>query len=128
MRLQKMSRKKKVLVIDDNDDVLRLVEDTLGKSAYECITAQSAIEGLEKAAQEMPQLILLDLMLPKMSGLGFMREIKSHPELKKIPVVAFTTLGDEDIANEVMALGAVGFLRKACGSHELISMIDNYAA
>jgi len=123
-----MSRKKKVLIIDDNDDVLRLVEDTLGKSAYECITAQSAIQGLEKASLEKPQLILLDLMLPKMSGLGFMRELKNNPELKKIPVVAFTTLGDEDIANEILSLGAVGFLRKACSSHELLSMIDNYDA
>jgi len=123
-----MSRKKKILVIDDNADVLRLVEDTLGSSAYVCVTAQNAMEGLEKASQEKPQLILLDLMLPKMSGLGFLRKLKNNPELKQIPVIAFTTLGDEDVANEVMALGAVGFLRKACGSHELLSMIDNYAA
>ncbi len=122
-----MSRKKKILVIDDNPDLLRLVEDLLETSAYECMTARSAMEGLLKAKQERPQLILLDLMLPKMSGLGFMRELKNAPELKKIPVIAFTTLSDEDVIDEVLALGAVGFLRKACKSQELLSMIDNYA-
>lgn len=119
---------KKILVIDDNEDVLKLVQDTLGSSSFECITALTAMEGLEKAAQERPQLILLDLMLPKMSGLGFMREIKNHSELKKIPVVAFSTLGDEDVAHEVMELGAVGYLRKSCGTQELLTMIQEYAA
>lgn len=122
-----MSRKK-IMVVDDNDDVLRLVEDMLEKSSYECLTASSATEGLEIAARERPHLILLDLMLPKMSGLGFLRELKKNAELKKIPIVAFTTLSDEDVIDEVLALGAVGFLRKACKSQELLSMIDNYAA
>lgn len=122
-----MGNKKKILLIDDNEDVLTLVKDILNSTSFECITATTAMEGLEKASQEKPRLILLDLMLPKMSGLGFLREIKNNSELKTIPVVAFSTLGDEDIASEVMGLGAVGYLRKACGPNELLTMIREYA-
>ncbi len=122
-----MFRKKKVLFIDDNLDTLKLMQETLPSNSFECITASSAAEGLEKVKAFQPQLILLDLMLPKMSGLGFLRELKNDKELRQIPVVIFTALGDEEIATEMMELGAVGYLRKTCEANEIISMVEEYA-
>jgi DNA-binding response OmpR family regulator len=119
--------KKRVLVIDDNLDTLKLLKETLEENDFECITASSAIEGLERAIAVRPHLVLLDLMLPRMSGFGFLREFRGHPELNGIPIVVITALGDEEIATEVMDLGAVGYLRKACGTQELLSMVEEYS-
>ncbi len=117
-----------ILIIDDNLDTLKLVKDTLESLSFKCITASSAMEGLEKAAAFKPQLILLDLMLPKMSGFGFMREVKSQEDLKKIPVVIYSALGDREIADEIMDLGAAGYLQKMGGTQELVAMVESYCA
>jgi len=120
--------KKKVLIIDDDLDYLHLLQETLEANFFQCITASSAQEGLEKAKHEHPNLIILDLMLPVMSGYGFIRTLKSQSDLEKIPVVALTALADEEIAMEMMRLGAKGYLSKACDAKELITMIQEYAA
>jgi len=120
--------KKKVLVIDDDQDYLHLLQETLEANYFDCITASTAQEGLEKAKNEKPNLIILDLMLPVMSGYGFIRMLKSHADLEKIPVVALTALADEEIAMEMMRLGAKGYLSKACDAKELISMVQEYSA
>ena len=120
--------KKTVLLIDDEPEILKLLKRRLRAHHFQCETADNPVEGLKKAAQSKPNLILLDLMLPKMSGFGFLRLVKGNPNLAGIPVVVLTALGDEEIAREAMDLGAVGYLTKACPTEELISMIQNYAA
>ncbi|MFO1519794.1 MAG: response regulator [bacterium] len=120
--------KKKVLIIDDDEDIVMLLRDTLEASHFDCEIASCATEGLEKALTLKPNLILLDLMLPEMSGFGFMRELKSKTEGGKIPVVVLTSLADEEIAAEVMDLGAVGYLSKGCNAKQLVSMVQEYSA
>jgi len=123
-----VSRKKKILIIDDDQDIIDLIVDRLKESNFECYTATFPTEGLEKAAEFKPDLVLLDLMLPKMSGFGFMREFKLRSELAHIPVVVLTALADEDIAEEAMNLGAAGYLTKACSAKELLSVVKEYAS
>ena len=114
-----MLARKRVLIIDDNVDFLELVKETLEEQNYECITASLPSEGLEKARLEKPQLIILDLMLPQMSGFGLMREMKQSAELKHIPIVILTALHDEEVAKEGMDLGAVGYLQKGAATGDL---------
>ena len=119
--------KKRILIVDDDADILELLKFTLESTHFECETALSATEGLERALQFKPNLILLDLMLPEMSGFGFMRELKNNSQYGPIPVVVLTSLADEEIATEVMDLGAVGYLSKSCDKKELISMVNEYS-
>lgn len=121
-------RKKTVLVIDDEPELLKLVKRRLEANRIECVTAENPVIGLEKAVKTRPDLILLDLMMPRMSGLGFLRLVKGNPATAGIPVVVLTALSDEEVAREAMDLGAVGYLTKACASQELISMIQIFAA
>ncbi len=123
-----LSKKKKILLIDDDQDILDLVTERLRQNNFECYTAQLPSEGLEKALEFKPDLVLLDLMLPKMSGFGFMREFKMRSELANIPVVVLTALADEDIAEEAMNLGAAGYLTKACSAKELLSVVQEYSS
>lgn len=120
--------KKKILIIDDDPDIMHLIVERLQESNFECYTATLPSEGMEKALEFKPDLVLLDLMLPKMSGFGFMREFKLRNDLAHIPVVILTVLADEDIAQEAMNLGAAGYLTKACTAKELLSVVKEYSS
>ena len=118
--------KKKVLIIDDDSDIAILLKDTLEDNSYDCDMAASAPEGLQKAHDSKPNLILLDLMLPKMSGFGFLREISRDHDLDDTPVIVLTALADQEIAEESLNLGAVGYLTKASIAKELVSLVREY--
>ena len=105
----------------------KLVSDTLEDHAFTCVRARTAMSGLKKAMVYQPDLILLDLMLPKMSGFGFLRELPRLMGSKKIPVVILSSLNDQDITQEGLNLGAVGFLTKACLGRELLPTVKEYA-
>jgi DNA-binding response OmpR family regulator len=119
-------KKKKILVIEDEPEMSRLLKKRIEAHAFECMTAADPVIGLKKAVKGKPDVIVLDLMLPKMSGLGCLRLLKGNPELTGIPVIVLTALGDEEIAGEAMDLGAVKYLTKACDPKELISAIEAY--
>lgn len=118
--------KKKVLIIDDDFDILTLLKDTLEENSYDCEVAPDAPEGLRKAHDSKPNLILLDLMLPKMSGFGFLRELRHHRDLAKTPVIVLTALSDQDIVEESLDLGAVSYLSKASIAKELLSVVREH--
>ena len=82
-----MSAEKKILIIDDDPDNLIYLSAVLEDNHYETITASDGAEGLKKAQEMAPDLILLDLMMPKKSGIKFLNEIKLNEALKDIPII-----------------------------------------
>lgn len=83
--------KKKILVVDDNEQNLYLVTFLLESRGYEVITAIDGIEGIKKAIEIKPDLILLDIQLPELDGYEVTRKIKSIDELSHIPIIAVTS-------------------------------------
>jgi CheY-like chemotaxis protein len=82
-----MSTAKKILIIDDDPDTLTYLSTVLQDHHYETITASDGDEGLKKLQEIVPDLILLDLMMPKKSGVKFLNEIKLNEALKHIPII-----------------------------------------
>lgn len=82
-----MSTAKRILIIDDDPDDLIYLSAVLQDNHYETITASDGDEGLKKAQEMAPDLILLDLMMPKKSGVKFLNEIKLNDALKHIPII-----------------------------------------
>ncbi len=82
-----MAKTKKILVIDDEPDALTYIETVLTDNGYKPITTTSAVDALEIAREQNPDLILLDLIMPEKSGITFFRDLKTDPELADIPVV-----------------------------------------
>lgn len=121
-----MNKKIKILVVDDDTDLLYLLKRKLNKLDMECITAVMPSEGLQKASEMNPDLVLLDLNLPKMSGFGFLREFKHRSDLSNIPVVVLTSIADSEVSQEAMNLGAASYLTKSCTDNELFSVINKY--
>lgn len=104
---------KKILIIEDDFFVRDLYSRELGREGFEVSTAEDGAEGLLKVIEKKPDLVLLDIMLPKMSGLDVLKKVKEKEEVKNIPVVLLTNLGQDNVIREGFSLGAVGYLIKA---------------
>lgn len=104
--------KKKILLVEDEPyirDLYRMILESAGLDVYLAIDGE---EGL-KFAQNQPDLILLDIMLPKMNGIILLKKLKEIENTKNIPVVLLTNLGQESIIKSAFELGASGYLLKA---------------
>ncbi|RLB29056.1 MAG: response regulator [Deltaproteobacteria bacterium] len=84
--------KGKILVVDDEPDVVDMVRMMLENASYEVVSAYDGKEGIEKAKQEKPDAIVLDLMMPGMDGFEACKEMKNDPDLKDIPVLVLTAI------------------------------------
>jgi CheY-like chemotaxis protein len=87
-----MEMARKILVVDDELDVRTFVSTLLETNGFKPIVAQDGIQGLDMARKNKPSLIILDIMMPRESGITLYRELKSDPELKKIPIVMLSAL------------------------------------
>lgn len=120
--------RKKILVVDDNPDTCLLICELLREHDYQCLSAETPTAGLDAAAKEQPDLILLDMLLPGMSGFGFIRELNRNKRLKGIPVVILTVVNDEEVEEAMEDLGAVAYLRKVCQDQELLATVAAHVA
>ena len=103
---------KKVLVVDDEPAVRETYNKEFTNSGFKVVVAADGEEGLLKAGEEIPDLILLDVMLPKMSGIDVLKNLKNNHLTKAITVLLLTNLGEETIIKEGFEIGADGYLLK----------------
>lgn len=106
--------RKSVLLVDDDPLVIRMYQNKLSQEGYEVETAFNGEEAITKIRRKKPDIILLDVMMPKMNGVETLKTLKGDPETKSIPVIILTNLGDksEDIEN-AKKLGALDYLVKS---------------
>ncbi|MEY4918040.1 MAG: hypothetical protein RL616_1953 [Verrucomicrobiota bacterium] len=115
---------KKILVADDEVFMLRLLDMTLKKGGYEVISCRDGKEALAAAAAQLPQLIVLDVMMPGLDGLGALRQLKENPATREIPVVVLSAKGHALTKVEAEASGAVLFLAKPFSPNELLGAVQ----
>jgi len=104
--------KRKVLFVDDEADLVKAMQLRLEKANYEFIAAKDGQEGLEKARREHPDLIILDLMLPKLDGFKVCRMLKFDEKYKKIPIVMYTARSQKEDEKRGYEVGADAFFSK----------------
>ena len=114
----------RLLVIDDDKDTMRILEAKLTDAGYQVLQAGDGQEGLEKARQARPDLILLDVMMPQLDGLTVLQHLKFDSLTEKIPVVIMTAKG-EKMENLFKMEGASAYLTKPFIFSELISALKN---
>lgn len=103
----------KVLIIEDDQRINKVYIVKLSVEGIKVATAIDGEEGLRKVYSELPDLIILDLMLPKKSGFDILKEIKADSKVKDIPVLILSNLAQEKEIEEGMALGAEGYIVKS---------------
>ncbi len=104
--------KTKILIIEDDKFLVKLYGDKLRREGFEIITAISAEEGLHKISTQKPDLIILDVVLPRQSGFEVLSEIKLNLETKDIPVIILSNLSQESDRKKGLELGAATYLVK----------------
>lgn len=121
-----MSKKKKILVVEDEEDVLTYLTTLFQDNGYDTVSAVDSVEALERTRTEKPDLISLDIAMPDQSGLRTYRQYKKDDELKDIPVVIVTALGDS-MRSFLKRLGGFpepeGFMAKPIDKERLLKMV-----
>lgn len=114
----------RILLIDDEDDILEFIRYNLTKAGYEVYTARNGAEGLQQAAAHRPHLILLDMMMPVMDGIETCRALRRDPALKETMVVFLSALGEEEQQLAGFGAGADDYISKPIKPKLLISRIQ----
>lgn len=113
-----------VLVIDDEVHIIKIIEYKLRAAGHTVISARDGIEGVERAKVERPDLILLDIMMPRMDGFQALEILKENPETQAIPVLMLTVKGREGDRRRGLRMGVVEYLTKPFSPSELLHRIN----
>lgn len=116
--------RRKILTVDDSTTVL-LMERTLLSRSYEVISARDGQEGVEKALAERPDLILMDVMMPRMSGIDAVRKLRSTPETKHIPIIMVSTRGELKSIESGYESGCNDYVTKPFSGVELLAKVKS---
>ncbi|MFC1674551.1 response regulator transcription factor [Candidatus Omnitrophota bacterium] len=114
---------KKVLFIEDEPELVDMYRIRFEKEGLEFISAEDGEEGLDKLTNQKPDLVILDLILPKIDGYAIIRTMKASRELNKIPIIVLSGSGSVNFEKKCLDLGVNYALRKPCDSGELVSRI-----
>lgn len=119
----------KVLVAEDDRFLMKLYEAKLAEANYDFITALNGVEAIDKIKAEKPDMVLLDVMMPQKNGFDVLAEMKADPELKDIPVVILSNLGQDGDVKKGLEMGAVDYIVKSNISIEdVISKVEKYGS
>ncbi len=135
-----MAKDPRILVVDDNESLVRLVKGVLEREGYEILTAFDGVEGLELAQREQPNLIILDILMPRMDGYEVCQHLQADPRTQNIPILLLTVKGqldgepsstrthayfDQRIQERLAGFdtGAIEFLTKPVKSRELVARV-----
>jgi CheY-like chemotaxis protein len=114
----------RILVVDDSPTIRKVVGTILERGAYQAVLAGDGQEALELLSHEKVDLVLLDFVMPRMNGYQFCRELRSHPELKTLPVVLMSAKGDKIRGQFVQQTGAIDAITKPFDARGLIAVIE----
>ncbi len=119
----------KILVVDDEIDTVRMLQKYLSSKKYDVYTATNGLDAIQKVKEVMPQIVLLDIVMPGMGGIETMQEIKKIDP--KIVVTMVSALADEDLARRTLQLGADDYIAKPLnldfiGAYVTLKMLQFY--
>lgn len=113
----------RILVVDDETYIVELVKFNLEKEGYKVLVAYDGLSALEIVKSELPDLIILDIMLPNMDGLEVCRTLKQSPDFHKIPIIMLTAKGDEFDTVLGLEMGADDYIKKPFSPREMIARV-----
>ena len=114
---------KKILLVDDSQTILLMERMILSKYQYQLLTAVNGQEAVEKAAAERPDLIIMDLVMPKMSGFEACRAIRLQESMRDVPIIMVTTRGESENVEEGFASGCSEYVTKPINSLEFVTKV-----
>lgn len=117
---------KKILIVEDNDLNLKLFRDLLGANGYTTFETREGIEAIAMTRNVMPDLIIMDIQLPEISGLDVTRKIKADASMRHIPVIAVTAFAMKDDEDKIMRAGCEAYLSKPIAIDDFLRTIRRF--
>ena len=118
---------KKVLLVDDSTTTLMMEEMILKqRTQYDCVTAKDGLDAIERALTEQPDLILMDVVMPRMNGFEACKRIRTQESLKNTPIILVTTRGEEQYVEAGFQSGCNDYITKPINSRELVTLLNGY--
>lgn len=124
VNIVKQNKDVKILAVDDSNTNIVLLQGILHDEGYQIITATDGKEALRLIEKDPPDLVLLDLMMPKIDGFKFMEELQKKQQYKEIPVLVVSARTEDENIEKAKALGAAGFIKKPLKIQSFIDKID----
>jgi DNA-binding response OmpR family regulator len=121
-----MSEHKKILLVDDSNTILMMERMILNKGPYVTVTASNGEEAVVKAEEEKPDLILLDVVMPKMDGFEACRRLRRQSATSAVPIIMVTTRGEEQNIETGYQAGCTDYVTKPIDAAELLSKLRSY--
>ena len=115
---------KTILVVDDERHIVRLVQVNLGRAGYEVTTAYDGVEALEAVRSEIPDMIILDVMMPRMDGFEALKKLRADAQTKDIPVIMLTAKAQDADIFKGWSSGVDSYLTKPFNPRELLAFVD----
>jgi DNA-binding response OmpR family regulator len=119
-------KKKKILIIEDDYDLSALMIRHLHSADYDVINVGDVIQGVQFARREIPDLVILDLMIPGGGGLAVLERLSRLPETQNIPIIVLTGVSDAGMKEKVLQAGAVQYLEKPYNAQELLKSVGEH--
>ena len=115
--------KKRILAVDDSPSVRQMVKLTLTGAGYDIVEAGDGAEGLSKAKATTLDMVVTDLNMPVMNGLGLIRELRKLPAYRGVPILFLTTESDPERKQQAKAAGATGWITKPFQQDQLVAIV-----
>ncbi|UCG38044.1 MAG: response regulator [bacterium] len=116
----------KILVVDDEAFILNLMRNGLAEHGFEVVTADNGFEAILAVEEEKPDLIITDIMMPRLTGLEFLKALKNNRETSRIPIILISALDQADMVKEGLDLGAIDYITKPFKINEIVGKLKHH--
>jgi CheY-like chemotaxis protein len=118
---------KKVLLVDDSSTTLMLEEAILKQNTpYDCVTARDGLDAISRAMVENPDLVLMDVVMPRLNGFEACKRMRLEKSLRDIPIILVTTRGEEEYVEAGFQSGCNDYITKPVDGFELVTLLQSY--
>ena len=117
---------KRILIVEDNDLNLKLFRDLLGANGYETVETKDGLEAISLTRNLRPDLILMDIQLPEISGLDVTQRIKSEDDIKEIPIIAVTAFAMKDDEEKILSAGCEAYISKPISIDHFLATVRKF--
>lgn len=117
------SKKKKVLVVDDENDLLLIIKTALMSDGYDVETASNGMDAIAMAGDKVPDLVILDMMMPEMNGFEVLSQLRQDPSTERTPVIMLTGISEKGTIREALDSGVNYYIVKPFEFHDLLSKV-----
>ncbi|MEW8626744.1 MAG: response regulator [Candidatus Thiodiazotropha sp.] len=115
---------KKILIVDDEPNIVFSVEFLMRRSGYEVVTAADGEQAMQKLTDEMPDLMILDVMMPRKNGFEVCAEVRADQRMADLPILMLSAKGRDAEVKKGLSLGADAYITKPFSTHELVEKVN----